>query len=166
MGLYMLSEALQINLRCLEKIMEQLTSNGSLSLWQSIQLPVLRGRPNLIFCITFEIRFGQTWHGVNHKDPIYHISTSSYHPYTTKGGYGPLKQQWMSLLAEQYPISTAERVPEIWHFTWNLRVLLGRNDTVLTIRRLCMQTESLILICIHLSNDIKHPSSNAGCISL
>ena len=45
MGLYMLPEALQINLRCLEKVMEQLTSNGSLSLWQSIQLPVLRGRP-------------------------------------------------------------------------------------------------------------------------
>ena len=127
--------------------------------------PCWEDAQNLIFCITFEIRFGQTWHGVNHKDPIYHISTSSYHPYTTKGGYGPLKQQCMSLLAEQYPISPAERAPEIWHFTWNLRVLLGRNDTVLTIRGLCMQAETPILICVHLRNDMKYSSSN-GCLSL
>ena len=46
-----------------------------------------------------------------------------------KKGYATLKQQWMSCFTAHHLISCAERVPEIWYFAWNLRVVFGRNDT-------------------------------------
>ena len=36
----------------------------------------------------------------------------------------------MSLLAAQHPISSAERVPKIWYFAWNLGLVFSRNNTV------------------------------------
>ena len=53
----------------------------------------------------------------------------SNHPYVLQDCHGVLKQQWMSLIAAQYSIPLAERIPQIWYISWKLIVAFGRNDT-------------------------------------
>ena len=67
---------------------------------------------------------------------LYIPSESSFnHRYTIGGCYETIEQHWMSLLVAHHPISFVERVPKIWYGdVWNVRVVFGRNDMVLTIR--------------------------------
>ena len=55
--------------------------------------------------------------------------------------------------------------PKIWYFAWNLKVVLGRNDTMWTIRGLCMLIEAPSSILINMRKTIIHLHSN-GCLYL
>ena len=116
-------------------------------------------------CIKFEGYFDRNDTIYTHKGLVHATRSSSHLLYTSKEGYGILKQQWMPLRASYHPNSCTERVPGIWHFARNLGVVLGRNATVWTRRRSHMLLEALMNIFIHLRNVIKHSSSNV-CLSL
>ena len=74
----------------------------------------------------------------------------------------------MPLLESHHRIlscAESERVPKIWHFVWNLRLVLCRNNTVLTMRGLYMLPKAPITIVIQLRKIMNQSSSN-GCLSL
>ena len=50
---------------------------------------------------------------MNHKVLTDAVRNSSNNSYTSREGYETLDQQWMSLLAAQHPITSAEKKPEI-----------------------------------------------------
>ena len=69
------------------------------------------------------------------------------------------------LLAVQYHICCAVREPQIWKFVWNLRVNIGRNDTVQHINGWWMLSEGFPICLMHLRKVMKHSRSN-GSLSL
>ena len=74
----------------------------------------------------------------------------------------------MPLLESHHRIlscAESERVPKIWHFVWNLRLVLCRNNAVLTMRGLYMLPKAPIIIVIQLRKIMNQSSSN-GCLSL
>ena len=62
------------------------------------------------------------------------VKSSSLLPYVSRDGFETLKQPWLFLLAVQHPICRSERVPQIWHFVYNLRVNIGGIGTEWLIR--------------------------------
>jgi len=84
------------------------------------------GTQKLICFIKFGSYLGQKWHDVDHLGAVYSIRSSSNHPYISEEGYMTLEEQCMSLIVAHPRISGAERVPDIWYFAWNLRVVFGR----------------------------------------
>ena len=68
-------------------------------------------------------------HGMNHKGLVDAVKRSSNPYHASKEAFEILQQQWMPLFAAQYGISNADGVPQIWHFVWNLGVILGKNGT-------------------------------------
>ena len=123
------------------------------------------GTPNLGIVVKFESRRWWKWYSATHKWLVNAVKSISHLPYTSKEGYETLKQQWLSLLAMHYHICCAERVPQIWKFVWNLRVSIGRNDTVQHINGWWMLSEASPICLVHLRKVVKHSSSN-GCLSL
>ena len=97
------------------------------------------------------------WNGRYFDDTI---RSSFNQPYRCNEGFETLNHQWVSLLAAQHPISSAERVRKIWYFTWNSGLVFSRNHTVWTIRGLCMLFEALSSIVLYLTKDITHSSTN------
>ena len=111
--------------------MKHSSSNGCFSLQFALShLLCWKGTPNLEICVKFESQHRSKWYGATHKWLVNAVKSFSHLPYASKEGYETLKQQWLSLLAVQYHICCAERVPQIWKLVWNLRVNIGRNDTV------------------------------------
>ena len=119
------------------------------------------GAQNLIFSyMKFEISFQKEWHSVEYKaftDATKRLFNPSH---ISKQVDDSLNHQWVSLLAAQHPISSAERVRKIWYFTWNSGLVFSRNHTVWTIRGLCMVFEALPIIVLYLTKDITHSSTN------
>ncbi len=97
--------------------------------------------------------------------PVYAVWSSYEASWTSNEGSETLKQQWMSLITAHHHISSAERVPQTWYIAWKLRVILGKNDTCLTIRCLYMLSEAPMKLPRHLMKVMNHSSSN-GCLSL
>ena len=127
--------------------------------------PSWGGAQNWIFCVKFESYFWQICHDMDHKVLLFDVWISFNHAYMSKQGYETIKQQWLSLLATQHPISRTEGVPKSWYFWWNLRVNFGRNDNVWTIWGLYILAKAVLIILIHLRRVMGYLSSN-GCLSL
>ena len=119
-----------------------------------------------IWKFVWNLRVNIGWNGtVQHINGWYNTVRSFSHlSYASKEGYETLKQQWLSLLAVQYHICCAERVPQILKFVWNLRVNIGRNDTVQHINGWWMLSKASPICLMHLRKVMKHSSSN-GCLS-
>ena len=73
---------------------------------------------------------------MNNKELVNDVRSSSLLSYDFEEGFGTLHKQWMSPLSSHYSISQAERVPEILHFEYNLKVDIGRNGTIWSARAL------------------------------
>ena len=121
--------------------------------------------PNLVFYVKFESKPWQEMHGMNHKGLVDAVRRSSHPYHTSKEAFEILQQQWMSLIAAQYDIPNVHGVPQIWHFVWNLGVILGKNDTVWTNRVLQMLSGAPPVFLMHLMKVMKHFNSN-GYLSL
>ena len=100
----------------LREVLKHASTNGCLFFQHSILFLCWEGSENLIFCMKFDSSFCQKWHGIDHKEHIDAIRSTSNHIYTSKKGYDTLKQQCMSLLAAQHPNPRVERVLQIWCF--------------------------------------------------
>ena len=118
------------------------------------------GAQKLKFCMKFVICCWQKWHIKAHWGLIYAITSSFEHSYTSKEDYEAVKLQWMSLLVAQHHTPFAERVRENWNFAWNLRCVVGRNDTLWTMRVSYMLSEALSAFCIHPRKVMKHFINN------
>ena len=57
------------------------------------------------------------------------VRRSYHYSFICEEGYEIVKHQWVSLIVSLYPISSADRVPEIWNISWNFVLVTGRNDT-------------------------------------
>ena len=119
----------------------------------------------MIFCMTFYNRFLQKWHDRDHEGISDAARSSCTHPLQFKDGHETGKLRYMSLHVAHHTISSAERVSEIWHFTWNLIAVFGSNDTVWTTRCLYMLSAAPLIKFIHLRKVTKHSNSN-GCLYL
>ena len=134
----------------LREVLKHASTNGCLFFQHSILSLCWEVSQNRVFYMEFDSSSCQKWHGIDNKEHIDAIRSTSSHLYTSKEGYETLKQQWMYLIIAQHPISCAERVPKTLHFVWNLRVVLGRNDTRLIIRGSEMISKAPVINIVYL----------------
>ena len=80
--------------------------------------------------------------------------------YGSMKDYEILRPKWIPLLATQHPIFQSKRVPQIWQFAHNLRVLLGGHGTMWTMRSYYVLSKAPLTFTIHLRRIMKYFSSN------
>ena len=73
---------------------------------------------------------------MNHKGRVAVVRSTSHLHYASKEGYETIQWQWVYLLTVYHSILNAAGVPKILYFESNLRVILGENDTLGTIKGL------------------------------
>ena len=105
----------------------------------------------------------QKWYDMNYQGILDAVGSSSHPPYTSKEGYEPIHQQWVSLLVAQHPISLLDKVSLILYFMWNLRDYLDRNGMVWTIRGSMMLPEATPTFLMHPRKVMNHFNNN-GCL--
>ena len=81
------------------------------------------GTSNLVVCMHFESWSWQKWHDVTRKGLIDAIRSFPHLPYASKDCDETLQQQWMSLVAAQYPIHMLRGYPNsvILYVIWELK---------------------------------------------
>ena len=65
------------------------------------------------------------------KGPTNAARRSYHYSYIYEEGYEIVKHQWVSLIVSLYPVSSTDKVPEIWNISWNFGLVIGKNDTEL-----------------------------------
>ena len=161
----MLSEALFIFLMHIMKVMECFSSNRCLFLQHITSFPVMipQGNTlNLSFWVKFESEPRLKQHGVTHNWPQDALRSSLYLPCISGEEYETLQQQLTPFYISRHHTSHEVRLPQIWHFVFNLRVDLSKNDMMRITSRSKMLIEVSPTILIHLRKIMKHFSSN-GC---